>query len=136
MHPSDAGNIIINTSTVALTDPLLEVRRGPDVTGAAPQNDVISSQNVFILIAPGKNRNTDLDRLFIRDSTHTKSTGAVWTLGINTVDGHIFSSEPNVGAADPSDDGDDTVLVMSFTRFKAEMGKHGLNIEPVCEISC
>lgn len=135
-HPSDAVSTSIIEYSNPLPDELLQVRRGPDVTAAAPQSDVISSQNVFILIAPGNNRNPDIDRLFVRDSTHTKSNGAVWTLGINTVDDHIFSSEPNVGAADPSDDGDDTVFVMSFTRFKAEMGRHGLNMEPVCELPC
>ncbi len=58
-----------------LPDPLLQVRRGPDVTGAAPQSDVISSQNVFVLIAPGDNLNTSLSRRYIRDSTHKKASG-------------------------------------------------------------
>ena len=133
VHPNGSGATI---HAVQLPDPLLQVRRGPDVTAATPQNDVISSRNVFILIAPGKNRNADIDRLFVRDSTHVKPDGSIWALGTNVVDDYIFSTEPNVDAADSTNNGDDTMLVMSFTRFKAEMGKHGLNMEPVCEKLC
>ena len=100
------------------------------------QNDVMSQQNVFILIAPGPNRNADISRLFSRDDTHVTAVGAVWTLGVNKVDDFIFSSEPNVDAADSANNGDDTMLIMSSTRFKAEMGKHGLNMEQVCEKPC
>ena len=139
-HPSDGSPDVSTTSGLlldAFPNGLLQVRRGPDVTSTADdQDDVLSEQNVFILIAPGPNRNADVDRLFSRDSTHVQSTGAVWTLGTNTVDTYIFSSEPNVGASDSANDGDDTLLIMSFTRFKAEMGKHGLNMEPVCDTPC
>ena len=134
-HPSlDAD---VNEHKEQLPDTLLQVRRGPDVMSATNnQNDVISQRNVFILIAPGPNRNADIDRLFSRDSTHVQSTGAVWALGTNTVDTYIFSSEPNVDAADSANSGDDTLLIMSFIQFKAEMGKHGLNMEPVCDTPC
>ena len=138
-HPNDPSvSSQISVYPNLLPDPLLEVRRGPDVTSATgSQDDVISSRNVFILIAPGRNRNADIGRLFIRDSTHTAAGGAAWTLGgINPVDDQLFSSEPNVDAGDAANNGDDTMLVMSFTRFKAEMGKHGLNMEPVCEDPC
>ncbi len=134
-HPDDGG-ASVTSLTDQLPDTLLQVRRGPDVTAASPQNDVISQRNVFILIAPGGNRNADIDRLFSRDSTHVTSSGGVWAVGTNTVDDYIFSSEPNMDAGDSADSGDDTMLVMSFTRFKAEMGKHGLNMEPVCETPC
>ena len=55
VHPFDGG-ADVNQSIEQLPTALLEVRRGPDVTGAAPQSDVISSQNVFVLIAPGNKR--------------------------------------------------------------------------------
>ena len=52
-HPSDGGNDVTEHID-QLPDPLLEVRRGPDVTSATGgQNDVISAQNVFVLIAAG-----------------------------------------------------------------------------------
>ena len=135
VHPSDGGPDI-NPSIVPLTTPLLEVRRGPNVVGAAPQTDVISSQNVFILIAPGKRRNTDFNLQFSRDTDHRTSTGSVWSLGTTPVDDRLFSMETNVGATDSANDGDDTMLIMSFNQFKAEMGKHGINMEPVCETNC
>ena len=135
IHPSDGGDVTEHVNP--LPDTLLQLRRGPDVMSATNnQNDVISLRNVFILIAPGKNRNAELDRLFSRDSTHVTDLGAVWALGVNEVDDHIFSSEANVDASDAADNGDDTMLIMSFTRFKAEMGKHGLNMEQVCETPC
>ena len=134
-HPTDEPDDVIAHSD-QLPATLLQVRRGPDVTAASPQDDVISSQNVFILIAPGRNRNTDIDRLFVRDSTHTMSGGAVWALGINDIDDHIFSSEPNVDTSDTANSGDDTLLIMSFQDFRAEMSKYGLNMEPVCENPC
>ena len=54
----------------------------------------------------------------------------------DNVDKYIFSSQLNLGAADITDNGDETMLIMSFTQFKAEMGKHGLNMEQVCETPC
>ena len=135
-HPSDGGNDV-TAHPEQLPRLLLEVRRGPDVTNATGgQNDVISAQDVFVLIAPGPNRNADIDRLFSRDSVHTNNTGGVWTLGTTTVDGVLFSTEPNIDATDSANSGDDTLLVMSFIEFKAEMSKHGLNMEPVCESPC
>ena len=51
-HPNDGGtDVTIHLNQLPAT--LLQVRRGPDVTAASPQNDVIDAQNVFILIAPG-----------------------------------------------------------------------------------
>ncbi len=131
-HPASGASVFLNQ----LPAILLEVRRGPDVTAAGPQSDVISSRNVFILIAPGRNRNAAIDRLFVHDSTHTTSGGGTWNFGANPIDDYIFSSEPNVDASDSANSGDDTMLFMSFTQFKAEMSKHGLNMEPVCVASC
>lgn len=134
-HPDDGADLTAHKNS--LPDPLLQLRRGPDVTSATGgQNDVISSQNVFILIAAGNNRNTDIDRLFTRDSTHKTSSGGAWALGIATIDDQIFSSEPNQDAGDSSNSGDDNMLIMSFNRFRSEMNKHGLNMEAVCENSC
>ena len=135
-HPDDGGNsVIVHDDQLPAT--LLQVRRGPDVMSATnSQDDVMSQQNVFILIAPGPNRNADISRLFSRDDTHVTDTGAVWSVGTNVVDDFIFSSEPSVDASDSANNGDDTMLIMSFTRFKAEMGKHGLNMEQVCETPC
>ena len=135
LHPFDGG-AATGQSINQLPTPLLEVRRGPDVMGAAPQNDVISLQNVFILIAPGKKRNDSLSRFFVRDSTHKTDSGGDWGLGASDVDDRLFSMETNVGSTDLINDGDDTMLIMSFNQFKAEMGKHGINMEPVCENPC
>lgn len=135
IHPFDAG-AATNQSIEQLPSPLLEVRRGPDVTGAAPESDIISVQNVFILIAPGKHRNTDNNLLFGRDTTHTESGGTTWNLGASSIDSRIFSLETNTGASDPTEDGDDTMFIMSFNRFKAEMAKHGMNMESVCLGPC
>ena len=135
IHPFDGG-AAVDQSIEQLPTPLLEVRRGPDVVGAAPQDDVISLQNVFILIAPGKKRNVSLSNLYVRDSTHTSAGGSSWSYGVSDVDDHLFSMETNVGATDSFNDGDDTLLIMSFNQFKAEMGKHGINMEPVCENPC
>ena len=118
---------------------LLEVRRGPDITAASPQNDPISLQNVFVLIAPGSNRNAGLSRNYVRDSTHVDdSTGAVWTIQNITVsvNDNIFSMTPNVDTTDAGNNGDDTILVMSFIQYKAELSKYGLNMEPMCDAAC
>ena len=132
VHPST----IAQAFSDQLPASLLEVRRGPDVTSATGgQNDVISPQNVFILIAPGKNRNTGIDRLFAHDITHTDAGIGQWNLGVNPVDHIVFSTEPNVDTGDSANNGDDTLLIMSFTQFKAEMSKYGLHMEPVC-VSC
>ena len=134
-HPNDGGSdVTIHLNQLPAT--LLQVRRGPDVTAASPQNDVIDAQNVFILIAPGTNRNAGINRQFVRDSTHTTSGGGTWALGTNVIDDHIFSSQPNEDTSDTANDGDDTLLVMSFTDFRKEMSKYGLNMEPVCENPC
>ena len=90
-----------------------------------------------MLIAVGPNRNASLDRLFIRDSTHKASAGGGdWALGVLNVDDVVFSTEPNAGAADSADDGDDTVLNMTFVDFKKEMSKFGLHMEALCISAC
>ncbi len=123
--------------TVAFPASVLEVRRGPDVTAASPQNDPISLQNVFVLIAPGKNRNVSAGRSYVRDSNHVAdSAGAPWALDTPLVDSVIFSATPNVDSTDSGNIGDDTLLWMSFTNYKAMVSKYGLNMEPICDASC
>ena len=136
-HPSDGGADVV-AHPAPLPASLLEVRRGPDVTSATGgQNDVISAQNVFVLIAPGANRNDDLDRVYIRDSNHVRSpSGDSWSFGTDVVDEHIFSITPNVDTTDEGNSGDDTIRFVSFMEFRAGMSKYGLNMEPVCETPC
>ena len=123
-----------------LPNPLLQLLKGPDISSATDgqnnpfDDDIENLQNVFVLIAPGPNRNAGIDRRFSRDSAHKASAaGVTWALGTLDVDGIVFSSEPNADAADTANSGDDTLLNMTFEDFKKEMSKQGLNMEPVCE---
>ena len=128
---------------VAFPASLLEVRRGPDVTDPTDSQDLVqSAQTVFVLIAPGKNRNAARDRAYVRDANHIRNaSGATWPLdfifdGTNLSYEVIFSATQNIDGSDSNNDGDDTLLVMSFTSFKAALSKYGLNMEPLCEVSC
>jgi len=135
--PNTAGPTVAQDVTAPLPDPLLQVRRGPDVLGTGGQADVLSAQNVFVLIAPGENRNAGLGRPYVRDSNHVlDDAGNPWALDVPTVNTVIFSNTPNVDSNDPNNDGDDTLLVMSFINFKAEIRKFGLSMESVCDGSC
>ena len=135
---SDPG--IATDSTAVLPTSLLELRRGPDViNGAAAETAVVSARNVFVLIAPGDNRNADLNRRYVRDSNHVAdSTGTTWTIQNVTisVDDVVFSSTHNVDATDSGNDGDDTLWVMSFIEYQAELSKYGLHMEPICHGAC
>ncbi len=131
--------------TDALPYPLLEVRQGPDViTGIDTQTDVLSAQNVFVLIAPGKNRNADVDRAYVRDSNHERdSAGGPWPLNVDRTDPQwenldtvVFSNTRNIDATDGGNDGDDTLLVMYFNDYKAALSRYGLNMEPFCDGAC
>ena len=135
--PNSVGPTIAQDVTAALPDPLLEVRRGPDVLGTGGQSDVLSAQNVFVLIAPGENRNADLGRAYVRDSNHVlDNAGNPWALDVLTVNTVIFANSPTVDSNDSGNDGDDTLLVMSFINFKAEIRKFGLSMEAICDGSC
>jgi type II secretory pathway pseudopilin PulG len=62
---------------------LLELRRGPNIKGSGDQKDVLSAQNVFVLIAAGDNinSNSSINRPHIRDENHrSNSGGAPWNL--------------------------------------------------------
>ena len=135
------GLEVLGTITEDITVPFppsfLEVRRGPDVVAASPQNDPISLQNVFVLIAPGKNRNASAGRSYVRDSNHVAdSAGTPWALDTPLVDSVIFSATPNVDSTDSGNGGDDTLLWISFTNYKAMVSKYGLNMEPLCDGPC
>ena len=126
--------------TEALPNPLLEVRRGPDITSNAnSQKDVLSAQNVFVLIATGENRNPTLDRRHMRDAGHLASasgSGTPWALGLSDVDGVVFSMVHDLSSADRQDDGDDTLRVMSFIEYKSRLKAFGKSIQPICDNSC
>ena len=123
--------------TALLPATLLEVRRGPDIDNAGAESHVLSAQNVFVLIAVGKNRNLAMNRRYMRDSTHAgDSAGGNWTLGTSDVDDVVFSNTTNIDATDRINDGDDTLKVMSFLEYKARLREYGLNMEPMCETAC
>ena len=130
--------------TDAFSYPLLEVRRGPDVTATDAQSDVISAQNVFVLIAPGKNRNAGVDRAYVRDSNHVgDAAGGPWPINVHlveppweNVDAVVFSEARDTDATESGNDGDDTLLVMSFNDYKAGLSRFGLNMEPFCDSAC
>ena len=138
--PDSVDISIVEVSTALLPTSLLEVRRGPDVINGGPSETVTESlQNVFVLIAPGDNRNADLDRRYVRDSNHVAdSTGTAWTIQNVTisVDDAVFSLTHNVDATDSGNDGDDTLSVMSFLEYQAELSKYGLHMEPICHGAC
>ena len=140
-----------------LKDSLLEVRRGPDViNGTAAETAVVSIQNVFVLIATGANRNgaalikvdgneVSAPRYNSRDTNHVEDNGNDWLIyeemGSGEIKGGdvdkvIFSMTRNTGEADEADNGDDTLLVMSFAAFRAAMSKYGMNMEPICFEKC
>lgn len=95
---------------------------------------MVSAQNVFVLIASGKKRNAAADRTHVRDSNHVAdSSGQNWLLNVDNV---IFSSTQNIDGADAVNDGDDTVVVMSFFNFKSEVNRHGVNLERISDSVC
>ena len=136
---------------------LLELRRGPNVTADPTETDVLSAQNVFVLIAPGDNRNDFYERFYIRDSNHAgdvtgekRASYGFKRLQLNAtnVDAARFSNTRNVIPPPPSEkpqpassnpaegDGDDTLLVMPFAKYKLALHQYGLNMEALCETFC
>ena len=124
--------------TALLPSSLLAVRRGPNIEFAGSESDVLSTRNVFVLIAVGKNRNVDLDRSYVRDSTHAgDGSGSSWSLdSSNDLDPVVFSLTHNLDPADRNNDGDDTLLVMSFLEYKARLKDFDKVMQPICETSC
>ncbi len=140
--PPDAVSDVcgcVEDVTNALPPTLMAVRRGPDITSATNgQSNVLSTRNVFVLVAPGKNNNADHNRVYFRDSNHRgDASGSSWVPdSTGNLDLVVFSNTPNVDATDEGNNGDDTLLVISFVNFKAELNKYGLNMEPVCDAAC
>lgn len=121
----------------SLPSALLEVRRGPDVAAAAPQDYVTSARNVFVLIAVGENRNAALNRRAIRDANHVADgSGAALAPNAASVDTARFAAKLETDVSDVTDEGDDELAFMSFTRYRAALAKFGLNMEPLCETAC
>ena len=137
--PDTVVGDITEDLTVPLPASLLEVRRGPDVTSVGSNSDVVSTQNVFVLNAPGENRNVKAnDRSHIRDANHVNPTefNEEWNIDLDVVDNVIFAAVHNTDPTDQGNDGDDTLMVVSFISFKAALNKYGLHVEPVCEEAC
>ena len=143
-HPGTPGPGTPEDVTAALPNDLLTVKRGPDITSNDNnQKDVLSAQNVFVLIATGENRNPTLDRRHMRDAGHLASangSGTPWALGFDDVaDGVnnvVFSMVHDLSSADRQDDGDDTLRVMSFIEYKSRLKAFGKSIQPICDNSC
>ena len=137
--PDSANASDVKNITQKLPAQLLAVRRGPKITGPGGQSDVLSAQNVFVLIAAGKNRNVLLDQAHFRDANHAgNKDGSLWPSSSNklVVDSMVFASIHNVDATDDINDGDDTLLVMSMTNFMVELSKYHLIVGPICATSC
>ena len=138
--PDTANSTDVDNVTAPLPDALLEVRRGPDITGKfgkQEQSDRLSSQNVFVLLAAGKNRNARLDLTHIRDANHAgNAAGGPWTINNNDVDSRVFAGTRDLDATNDIDYGDDTLLVMSFTNFMVKLSKYHLIVGPICASSC
>ena len=138
--PNTAGKTDVQNVTAPLPDALLEVRRGPDITGKfgkQEQSDRMSSQNVFVLIAPGENRNARLNRTHIRDANHAgNKAGGPWTVNNKDVDSRVFASIHNVDKTNNMNNGDDTLSVMSVTNFMVEVSKFHMTLAPICAGSC
>ena len=123
----------------ALPSSLLELRRGPDVKKNGDESDVLSAQNVFVLIAVGDNinANSSINLPYMRDENHrSNSGGAPWNLNQNNVDGVIFAATHEFNGSDEGKDGDDMVMAMSFLSFKTDVRKFGVQLAPICETSC
>ena len=119
-----------------LPSSLLELRRGPDVKAPGSEKDVLSAQNVFLLLATGDNINTiaSINLPYMRDANHRgNSGGGPWNLNQNVIDGVVFSATRAFDGSDEGKDGDDILMAVSFLSFKADLRKFGVRLEPVCQ---
>ncbi|MCH7494205.1 hypothetical protein IIA16_05805 [bacterium] len=139
LPPEEAlTNAFVTDVTTEIDGDVLDVRRGPDVTDPGAQSNEVSKRNVFVLIEPGTNRNANVGRAYVRDSNHTgDKLGGPWPLDATdppvTIKDVRFSATHNIDTTDSGNDGDDTLLVMSFINYKALLNEYGLNMEVVCE---
>lgn len=122
-----------------LPDSLLALHRGPDIKGSGGQSDVLSAQNVFVLIATGDNINplSSINLPYMRDENHRAgSSGTPWQLNQSEVDDSIFAATRAFHTSDQGKDGDDMVLAVSFLSFKADLRTFGVTIAPICDSGC
>ena len=130
----NSGITLLNVG-VSLPDNLLELRRGPDVKANGTEGDVLSAQNVFVLIATGDNinPNNSINLPYMRDANHRASGNgnAPWNLNQNVVDDVRFSSIREYDVDDESSNGDDTLLVVSFLSFKSDLRSFGVQLKPI-----
>lgn len=113
---------------------LLELRRGPTISASGAEKDVISGQNVFVLIAAGENINADasINLPYMRDENHRGGSGGdPWSLNQNVVDDVRFSLTRAYNSGDEGTNGDDTLLVASFLSFKSDLRSYGVKLEPI-----
>ena len=118
----------------SLPDNLLELRRGPDVMAAGTESDVLSAQNVFVLIATGNNINpdTEINLPYMRDENHLyDGVGTSWELNEGEVDDVLFSATHEYNSDDEGASGDDTLLVTSFLSFKSDLRSFGVKLESI-----
>ena len=134
--PDGVHKSIADAVSDPLPNALLELRRGPDINGANVQSDVLSAQNVFVMIVTGTNINTSatIGLPFMRDVNHKKNQGsAPWPLNQENVDKVRFSATHEFDSSDQSNSDDDTLLVVSFNRFKRYVFKYGVSVKPLSE---
>ncbi len=118
---------------------LLEQRRGPDIKKKGAESDVMSAQNVFVLLATGKNLSgfSSIDLPYMRDENHRANAGgSPWNLNNTVVDETRFAATHEFDANDHGSDGDDMLLVTSFLSFKSELRTFGVHLEPICKTAC
>ena len=119
---------------VPLPDNLLELRRGPDIKANNSEKDVLSAQNIFVLIATGDNinANNSIDLPYMRDENHrANGGGAPWNLNQNNIDNVRFSATREYNSTDEGASGDDLLLVTSFLSFKSDLRSFGVKLESI-----
>ena len=120
---------------VSLPANLLELRRGPDIKATGTEDDILSAQNVFVLIATGDNinPNNSINLPYMRDDNHRANSGggAPWNLNQNVVDDVRFSATHDYNSADDGASGDDMLLVTSFLSFKSDLRSFGLKLQSI-----
>jgi len=117
---------------VSLPSNLLELRRGPNIKATGSQQDVLSAQNIFVLIATGDNINTlnSINMPYMRDKNHRASgAGQPWNLNQSNIDDVRFSATHEYNSTDEGASGDDMLLVMSFLSFKSALRSFGMKLE-------
>lgn len=120
---------------ISLPVNLLELRRGPDIKANGTESDVLSAQNVFVLIATGDNinPNNSIGLPYMRDDNHRAngSGGAPWNLNQNNIDDVRFSATRDYNGDDEGASGDDMLLVTSFLSFKSDLRSFGVKMESI-----